>query len=138
MHPTTPEQPRNKSWSAALSIPSTGQTRPSPGAPHMPGQWPMTATGQGSGYQVVVSPKSAGVAVLLTFLWLGAGHLYNGKVASGVTLMVVDAFLVLLFLVPIIGWVLAPMIWIPLFIVSAITANNAANDFNRRIGYGMR
>ena len=41
-------------------------------------------------------PKSAGVAVLLSFLLLGAGHLYMGRTGAGIALIVLDVFLWLL------------------------------------------
>ncbi len=44
--------------------------------------------------------KSPGIAVLLTILWMGAGHLYANRIATGIILMVFDAFLALFSLVP--------------------------------------
>src|SRR3954451_8775807 len=41
----------------------------------------------------MVSAKSPGIAVLLSFLWLGAGHLYANQTTAGVLLIVFDAFL---------------------------------------------
>ncbi len=46
----------------------------------------------------VVAAKTPGIAVLLSFLWLGAGHAYAGRTAAGVVFMVTNFFLVLFFL----------------------------------------
>ena len=65
---------------------------------------------------------------------LDSDEFWLGRTGPGVVLMIVDAFLVLLLLLPIVGWLLAPMIWIPLFIVAAITSSSAVNSYNRRLG----
>ncbi len=82
---------------------------------------------------VVVAAKSPGVAVLLSFIWLGAGHLYANKTGLGVALMVYDACLVVLAL-SLIGLILA----LPLWLISAPFvmwhAASSANAFNRRNG----
>ena len=85
---------------------------------------------------VVVPLKTPGIAVLLSFLWLGAGHLYAGKIAAGVVLMVVDFFVVLIAFIPFVGWILAPLLWVPLFIVAAITSTVAASNHNARLTRG--
>jgi len=82
----------------------------------------------------VVAAKTSGIAVLLSFLWLGAGHLYAGRTGAGLAFMVTNFFLVLFFLIPIIGWLIAPMIWVPLFVVAAVTASGAVKAHNARWG----
>lgn len=81
---------------------------------------------------VVPGPtRSAGVAVLLSILWLGAGHLYAGRIASGLVLMIWDAILVLCSF-----FVVALVITVPLWIISvipvAMLAANAATKANRQ------
>jgi hypothetical protein len=83
---------------------------------------------------VVVNAKTAGIAVLLTFLWLGAGHLYAGRTSTGVPLIILDLCLVVLAMIPLLGWILAPMIWFPCFIVAAISASAAVKTHNARWG----
>ena len=85
--------------------------------------------------RAVVAAKTPGIAVLLSFLWLGAGHLYAGRTGAGVAFMVTNFFLVLFFfLIPLIGWVIAPLIWVPLFVVAAVTASGAVKAHNARWG----
>ena len=76
----------------------------------------------------VRSVKSAGIAVLLTFFWLGAGHLYLDRVGTGLALMgahfVVGLFLFVLF---------APLgflVWLAAFITCAVVCSNLANQIN--------
>ncbi len=77
--------------------------------------------------------KSKGIAVLLTFLWLGAGHLYAGRIATGIPLLIIDAFLLLIALTGI-GFIIAFPVWLILFLIAAPLsaaavekANSAAN-----------
>jgi TM2 domain-containing membrane protein YozV len=85
----------------------------------------------------VISPKSAGIAVLLTFLWLGAGHLYANRVTTGVILIISDMLLWALSFTIILAIVTVP-IYIILLVVSAILAAQAAKDFNYRNGVALR
>ena len=80
----------------------------------------------------VVSEKSAGVAVLLTFVWLGAGHLYLNRVTPGVLLMVLHVFLWMIFLVPFVGWVLGFFGWLAAFIAATVSCSSIANEENVR------
>jgi len=82
----------------------------------------------------VVAAKTSGIAVLLSFLLLGAGHLYAGRVGTGVAFMLTHFFLVLFLFIPFIGWLLAPMIWAGLFVVAAVTASGAVKAHNARWG----
>ena len=77
------------------------------------------------------SPKSPILAIVLSVLWLGAGHFYAGRSdTTAILLAVGNAVLWLLFLLCFVG-ILG---WIPLVIFAAIDARNAAIDFNRRNG----
>jgi TM2 domain-containing membrane protein YozV len=78
--------------------------------------------------------KTPGIAVLLSFLWLGAGHLYAGKSGIGLALLATNFVLLLLALIPFVGWVLAPLGWIPLFIFAAISSSSAVKEHNARFG----
>lgn len=134
---------------AASGPPPYGAPRPGPygyQAPYGPGpggppQWGQPPAPQHHHHHHHVAEKSAGVAVLLTFLWLGAGHLYLNRVTPGVLLLVLDFFLVLFFLfVPILGWILGFVGWLVAFCIAAASCSSIAaadNDMRRRqVGYG--
>ena len=82
----------------------------------------------------VVPAKTPAIAVLLSFIWLGAGHLYAGRTTEGLVLLGTNLFLILLLMVPLIGWVLAPLAWSGLFIYAAISSSNAVKWHNARFG----
>jgi hypothetical protein len=78
-----------------------------------------------------VSPKSPGLAIFLTILWLGAGHFYAGQSdAKPIVLLIANFVLWGLFVFCLVG-ILG---WIPLVIWASIDARSAAIDFNRRHG----
>jgi hypothetical protein len=83
-------------------------------------------------YVIAMPIKSPGIAVLLTFLWLGAGHLYAGSVTVGVLLLILDFFLVLLSLVPF-AIILTIPIWIIAFIICSISVARCVETYNRRL-----
>ncbi|MGY1711380.1 hypothetical protein ACI8AC_17925 [Geodermatophilus sp. SYSU D00758] len=120
--------------------PGTGPTHPG-WTPPVPAQGPAGGLAP-YGYlpqpapppTTVVPVKTPGIAVLLSVLWMGAGHLYAGKTGAGVAFMITGLFLWLLWLVPLIGWVLAPLLWLPIFIVAAYTAAAAAREHNAHWG----
>jgi TM2 domain-containing membrane protein YozV len=85
----------------------------------------------------VVSAKSPGVAVLLSFIWLGAGHLYVGKIGLGIGLMVLDFFLVMLSLIPF-TWIITVPVWLITFVFVAIHVSNESKAFNFRNGIIVR
>ncbi len=85
----------------------------------------------------MVGAKSTGIAVLLSFLWLGAGHLYANRIVTGMLLLVYDAFLVLLCFT-FIGALLAVPLWLLSAPIVMILAASAAKDFNRRNGIAVR
>lgn len=60
---------------------------------------------------VVRSPKSPGVAAVLSFFWAGLGQIYNGEIGKGILFMVlyvVSAFLMM----AVIGFITTPILWI--------------------------
>lgn len=79
----------------------------------------------------LVSPKSPGLAIALTILWLGAGHFYAGRSdTTAILLAVGNAVLWALFLFCLVG-ILG---WIPLVIWASIDARSSAIAYNRRHG----
>jgi TM2 domain-containing membrane protein YozV len=86
---------------------------------------------------VVVAAKSAGIAVLLTLLWLGAGHLYAGKIGAGIALVIFD-FVLFLLALTFVGALLAVPVWIITFAIAAFLSANAVSEFNRRNGIVVR
>ena len=77
----------------------------------------------------VVSEKSAGVAVVLTLVWLGAGHLYLHRTTPGVLLMVLHVFLWLLLLL---FFPLGFIGWLAAFIAATVSCSSIANEENAR------
>ena len=84
---------------------------------------------------VVQTPKSAGIAVLLSLLVLGGGHLYLNRIGVGIALVCWDVFLFLVFLVPIVGWVIGFVLWVVSFGIVAAVVVAEANTQNRAL-YG--
>ncbi|QTR01537.1 hypothetical protein J7S33_19395, partial [Saccharothrix algeriensis] len=85
----------------------------------------------------VVTAKSPGVAVLLSFLWLGAGNLYAGQTALGIVLILVN-FPLWIFALTFIGMIIAFPVWVVLAIVGMVLAAQGAKDFNLRNGIVVR
>jgi hypothetical protein len=83
-------------------------------------------------YVIAMPIKSPGIAVLLTFLWLGAGHLYAGSITAGVLLLILDFLLILLSLVPF-AIILTIPIWIIAFIICSISVVRCIETYNRRL-----
>lgn len=81
----------------------------------------------------VVTAKSPGIAVLLSFLWLGAGNLYAGQTGLGVALIIINFPLAILGLT-IFGLIIAFPIWLVLAIVGMALAAQGAKEFNQRNG----
>jgi TM2 domain-containing membrane protein YozV len=88
-----------------------------------------------------VPPKNPGLAVALELLGgfflqtFGIGHLYSGNVGMGLGLMfgywaLTAVNIVLCFLF--IGFITWPLTWLAFMILSAITANSAANKANAK------
>ena len=77
------------------------------------------------------SPKSPGLAIVLSILWLGTGHFYAGRSDTlPIVFAVLNFFLWVFTLFCLIG-ILA---WIPLAIFAAVDARKAAIEFNTRHG----
>jgi TM2 domain-containing membrane protein YozV len=140
--PNQPPHERGNPYPPTTPQPWSGHSQQHPVVPGNGGQFGQPGPfgnqyGQprAPGAQGVVAAKTPGIAVLLSFLWLGAGHLYAGRTGAGVTFMVANFFLVLFFLfIPLIGWLIAPVIWVALFVVAAVTASGAVKAHNARWG----
>ncbi|MEJ2866488.1 hypothetical protein WCD74_01840 [Actinomycetospora sp. OC33-EN08] len=102
-----------------------------PPAPYAPVPYP-TYGAPVAAYVPVAYPvrpaKSAGVAVLLSFLWLGAGHLYLDRIGTGLTLMAAHFFVG--FLLFFLFFPLGFLAWLAGFITCAIVCSNLANQIN--------
>lgn len=85
----------------------------------------------------MVSPKSAGIAVLLTFLFLGAGHLYANRVTTGVILIISEVLLAILSATGI-GLIVTIPIYVILLPIAMLLAASAAKNFNYRNGLVLR
>ncbi|MBB4963092.1 hypothetical protein [Saccharothrix violaceirubra] len=90
----------------------------------------------GFGYGVpmrVVTPKSSGIAVLLSILWLGAGNLYVNQTGLGIGLLLAN-FPLWLLAVTVLGWFIAFPLWIIGVVVSTVLAAQGAKEYNMRNG----
>jgi TM2 domain-containing membrane protein YozV len=55
--------------------------------------------------------KSPGIAAVLSFIWPGAGQIYNGQIAKGIILLAVSVITFLLIFIAI-GCCLYPIVWV--------------------------
>ncbi len=76
--------------------------------------------------------KSPGVAAVLCFFYCGLGQIYNGQIAKGILLFCAYSLSLGLMLV-LIGFVLAPLLWI----YGMYDAYSTAEAHNRR-SFGVR
>ena len=81
--------------------------------------------------QLAQPPKSAGVAVVLSLLWLGAGHIYAGKTGTGVALAILDGLLLLLSITGI-GLIISLPVWIIATPIAMVLSASAVKNFNQR------
>lgn len=58
-----------------------------------------------------VIKKDPGIAAVLSFFWTGLGQVYNGQIAKGIALMLLQVVNVLLMFV-VIGFITFPITWI--------------------------
>jgi len=72
--------------------------------------------------------------VLLSFLWLGAGHLYAGRIATGVALLFVDLILWMMSFF-VITLILTIPVWLILAPIAMITSAGAVKEHNLALGY---
>ena len=84
-----------------------------------------------------VPGKTPGIAVLLSFLWLGAGHLYCNKTTTGIVLIFCELILLGVSLIPF-GLVVTLPIWLIAAPIVMVLAAQAARDFNARNGIPVR
>jgi len=107
--------------SCGKPLTSTGEhsSQPAP-VPQAPPHYPQQAQ--------PVFYKNPGVATVLSFLWMGAGQIYNGEIAKGVAFIVLYGFSLLLMFV-LIGFITTPILWI----WGMVDANSSANRINAEI-----
>lgn len=60
--------------------------------------------------QKTLVQKNPGTAAILSFLWTGAGQIYNGQIGKGIALMVLQVFNALSMAV-LIGFITFPIVW---------------------------
>ena len=77
--------------------------------------------------------KSPGLAAVFSFLWLGAGHAYVGRMGPAVALAVGNLFLTFLCF-SLIGLIIAVPVWLVLAPITMFLAASAAKEHNRRFG----
>lgn len=124
---------RNCTAPLPMGAPSCATCGHQTGAPAAAPYYPTAPQPAVAQPMVVVAAKSTGIAVLLTLLWLGAGHLYAGKIGAGVALMVFDFVLSLLAITGF-GLIIAFPVWLVSVVVAAMLASSAVTAFNRRNG----
>ncbi|GAB3456626.1 hypothetical protein GCM10027519_13460 [Kineococcus endophyticus] len=107
--------------------------------PQPPPQGPVVPYGQAPRQVVVVPAKNPGLAVLFSFLWLGAGNCYAGQVGLGVAFIVaqvVCAPIAALLATVTVGFSLffTVPVWIAAFAVSAATGYARCQAHNAALG----
>jgi TM2 domain-containing membrane protein YozV len=79
---------------------------------------------------VIRPQKSVALAVILSIIWLGLGHLYLGRIATGIILAITDLILVFIAFTWV-GLFVAIPAWAILIPVVTILAGVAAQNQNR-------
>ncbi|MEW1956449.1 hypothetical protein [Kineococcus sp. NPDC059986] len=107
--------------------------------PQPPPSAPLVPYGQAPRPVVFVPAKTPGLAVLFSFLWLGAGNCYAGQVGLGVTFIVAQVVCAPLaaFLATItfgVSLVVTIPVWIAAFAVSAATGYARCRAHNAALG----
>ena len=72
--------------------------------------------------------KDPAIATVLSFLFMGAGQIYNGQIGKGIAFLIMYALSLLLMFV-IIGFITTPILWI----WGMIDANGSAKGINERL-----
>jgi TM2 domain-containing membrane protein YozV len=76
---------------------------------------------------ITVERKSAGLAAVLSFLFVGLGQIYNGQIGKGILFIIVGVIAVLTMLI-LIGFIIYPLFWI----YNIYDAYSTANAINAR------
>jgi len=111
--------------SCGKALTQTGDNSPQPAVPAQP---PAQYAAQGQ----PVFYKNPGVATVLSFLWAGAGQIYNGEIGKGIAFIVLYVFSVLLMFV-LVGFLTTPILWI----WGMIDANSSAKRINAELAQRM-
>jgi TM2 domain-containing membrane protein YozV len=75
---------------------------------------------------VALNSKSAGLAILLSLVFTGAGHWYVGRIGRGIAFFAA-AFVSGLLILAVVGLFLLPIVWV----WAAIDANKCAQQHNQ-------
>lgn len=78
---------------------------------------------------VVASAKTEGVAVMMSLLWFGAGHLYANRMGTGIVLAVLDALLFCIALTGV-GLIVAVPVWLVAAPSLAVLSTQAVTTYN--------
>src|SRR5215210_3260549 len=108
--------PRCQSCGHMFTAPAS--SCPACGAPQASANLPQVAV------YAVQPQKSVALAVILSLLWLGLGHLYVGKVAPGIIFGIVDLILAIFALTGV-GLIIAVPAWVILVPLVTILAGVA-------------
>jgi TM2 domain-containing membrane protein YozV len=130
--PYAPYQPYQGMPRPPMTHPSMAQPpAPYQAGPYQPGPYQPAPYPPGP-YQPVPSaaraPKSSGVAVLLTLLWIGAGHLYLDRIGTGLALM--GAHFVLGFMLFFVFAPLGFLVWLGAVIGCCVWVSNLTAQIN--------
>ncbi|MFA7266255.1 MAG: DUF2510 domain-containing protein [Candidatus Nanopelagicales bacterium] len=89
-------------------------------------------------YVAPVQQKSVGIAILLTFLFPGLGHIYIGMNEKGMPFFIPNAVAFVLVLVV---WIALPLIfvlWLVTFIICVLSISEDTDRVNAALAGGMR
>jgi hypothetical protein len=123
---------------SGFSQPQFQQQPPYGSVPYQP--QPQWGTVPQPAFVAPPSPKSSGIAIVLSFLWPGAGHLYVGADYPGgsndkaIIFMVLSGICFLLSLT-LVGIVISFPLWLGCAIYTMIDANKAAQAWNLVRGF---
>lgn len=84
------------------------------------------AQATGAAMAVALNSKSAGLAILLSLVFTGAGHWYVGRIGRGIAFFAA-AFVSGLLILAVVGLFLLPIVWV----WAAIDANKCAQQHNQ-------
>jgi len=81
------------------------------------------------------TPKSAGLAIFLSFIWPGAGHLYaGGGTEKGIVFTCISGLCFLISLT-IVGLIITIPVWFGTAIYTMFDSNTVVNSRNAALGF---
>lgn len=78
--------------------------------------------------------KDPAIAVLLNFLWTGAGHVYAGSTNTGIVLIIIS---LIIFMLGLASGGIACCVGFPFWVWGMFAANSAAKAYNRSNGWSQ-